>query len=313
MLCSLARPPLVISQPMRQREGMDTDTASRPLSRIALGGFVLALVAGLMLIFAGAGYRLGWWDFRPGLTIFRWAAYGGAAAVVLSLLGTFFTRSGSTRRGFPLAVIGLVVGLVVTWIPWQWWQVVKRVPMIHDITTDTETPPVFVAILPLRAGAPNTAEYGGPEIAAQQRTGYPDLKPLTLAIPPAQAFPHALAVAREMGWEIAANEPTEGRIEATDTTFWFGFKDDVVVRITPAGSGSRIDVRSVSRVGKSDVGKNAERITEYLQRIARVASSLSQANGNRSGTIHSAHETLVADDAVLQQAVQVSWAKRFTT
>ena len=273
MLCSHARPPLVISQTIRQREGMDTDIASRPLSRIALGGFVLALVAGLMLILAGAGYRLGWWDFRPGLTIFRWAAYGGAAAVVLSLLGTFFTRSGSTRRGFSLAVIGLVVGLVVAWIPWQWWQVVKSVPMIHDITTDTETPPVFVAILPLRAGAPNTAEYGGPEIAAQQRTGYPDLKPLTLAIPPAQAFPHALAVAREMGWEIAANEPTEGRIEATDTTFWFGFKDDVVVRITPAGSGSCIDVRSVSRVGKSDVGKNAERITAYLQRIARVASS----------------------------------------
>jgi uncharacterized protein (DUF1499 family) len=145
--------------------------------------------------------------------------------------------------------------------------------MIHDITTDTETPPVFVAILPLRAGTPNTAEYGGPEVAAQQRTGYPDLKPLTLTIPPAQAFPHALAVAREMGWEIAANEPAEGRIEATDATFWFGFKDDVVVRITPAGSGSRIDVRSVSRVGRSDVGKNAERITEYLERIARVASS----------------------------------------
>ena len=103
---------------MRQREGMDTDTVSRPLSRIALGGFVLALVAGLMLILAGAGYRLDWWDFRPGLTIFRWAAYGGAAAVVLSLLGTYFTRSGSTRRGFSLAVIGLVVGLVVVWIPW---------------------------------------------------------------------------------------------------------------------------------------------------------------------------------------------------
>ena len=252
---------------------MDTNLASRPLSRVALGGFVLALIAALLLFLAGTGYRLGWWDFRPGLTVFRWAAYGGATAVVLSLLGMFFTRSGSTHRGFSLAVIGLVVGLVVTWIPWQWWQVVQRVPMIHDITTDTETPPAFVAILPLRAGAPNSADYGGPEIAAQQRTGYPDLKPLTLQIPPAQAFTHALEAARSMGWEIAANEPTEGRIEATDTTFWFGFKDDVVVRITPAGSGSRIDVRSVSRVGRSDVGTNAKRITAYLERITRVASS----------------------------------------
>jgi len=258
---------------MRQRESMTTDIAHRPLSRVAFGGFVLALIAGLMLPLAGIGYRLGWWDFRPGLTVFQWAAYGGAAAAVLSLFGLFLTRSGSPRRGFSLAVIGLLVGLVVTWIPWQWWQVVKRVPMIHDITTDTETPPAFVAILSLRAGAPNTAEYGGPELAAQQRTGYPNLRPLTLEAPPTQAFTHALAVAREMGWEIAASEPAGGRIEATDTTFWFGFKDDVVVRITPAGSGSRIDVRSVSRVGKSDIGTNAKRISEYLGRVARVASS----------------------------------------
>jgi uncharacterized protein (DUF1499 family) len=145
--------------------------------------------------------------------------------------------------------------------------------MIHDITTDTETPPAFVAILPLRAGAPNLADYGGPEITAQQRTSYPDLGPLTLQVPPAQAFTLAFAVEQEMGWEIVANEPAEGRIEATDTTFWFGFKDDVVVRITPAGSGSRIDVRSVSRVGKSGVGTNAKRITEYLRRIVRAASS----------------------------------------
>ena len=252
---------------------MATDIAARPLSRVALGGFVLALVAGLTLLLAGGGYRLGWWDFRPGLTIFRWAAYGGLAATLLSLVGLFLTRSGRARRGFSLAVIGLIVGLVVTWIPWQWWQVVQRVPMIHDITTDTETPPAFVAILPLRAGAPNSADYGGPEIAAQQRTGYPDLGPLTLQVPPAQAFTHALAVAREMGWEIAANEPAEGRIEATDTTFWFGFKDDVVVRITPDGGGSRIDVRSVSRVGRSDVGTNATRITAYLERVARAVSS----------------------------------------
>ena len=255
---------------------MDTHNASRPLSRVAVGGFVLALIAGLMLPLAGIGYRLGLWDFRPGLTVFRWAAYAGLAAALLSLIGLFRTRSGSPRGGFSLAVIGLVVGLVATWIPWQWWQTAKRLPLIHDITTDTETPPAFVAILPLRAGAPNKAEYEGPELAAQQRAGYPDLKALTVAIPPAQAFTHALAVAKEMGWEIAASEPAEGRIEATDTTFWFGFKDDVVVRITPAGNGSRIDVRSVSRVGKSDVGKNAKRITEYLGRVAQAVSSLKQ-------------------------------------
>ncbi len=252
---------------------MDTHNASRPLSRIAVGGFVLALIAGLMLPLAGIGYRLGLWDFRPGLSVFRWAAYAGLAAAILSLVGLFLTRSGSTRRGFSHAVIGLVVGSIATWIPWQWWQVVKSVPMIHDITTDTETPPKFVAILPLRADAPNSADYEGPELAAQQRTGYPALGPLTLQVPPAQAFTHALAAAQAMGWEVVANEPTEGRIEATDTTFWFGFKDDVVVRIKPEGNGSRVDVRSVSRVGKSDVGANAKRISAYLQRVAQTVTS----------------------------------------
>jgi uncharacterized protein (DUF1499 family) len=71
-----------------------------------------------------------------------------------------------------------------------------------------------------------------------------------------------------MGWEIVDSDPERGRIEATATTFWFGFKDDVVVRVRPASEGSRIDVRSVSRVGRSDVGTNAERIEEYLEKLS---------------------------------------------
>jgi uncharacterized protein (DUF1499 family) len=248
---------------------MVTNNAARPLSRIALGGFLLALLAGLALLLAGVSNRWQWLDFRPALTLFRWAAYGGAAAAVLSLVGMIIARPGNTRRGFSLALVGLGVSLVALIIPWQWWQKVQSVPFIHDITTDLENPPLFVAILPLRASAPNTAEYGGPEVAAQQRAGYPNLGPLTLQVPPEQAFSRALAAAQDMEWEIVASEPTKRRIEATATTFWFGFKDDVVVRVTPAGSGSRIDVRSVSRVGKSDVGANAERITAYLAQIAR--------------------------------------------
>lgn len=252
---------------------MRTTSNTQSLSWVALSGFILALITGLALPLSGVGYRLGWWEFRPGFTLMGWAAYGGLAAAALSLIGALLTRPGSLKRGFPLAVLGLVGGLVVGGIPWQWWRTAQRVPMIHDITTDTETPPVFVAILPLRAGAPNTADYGGPEIAAQQRTGYPDLGPLTLQAPPAQAFTRALTVAREMGWEIVASEANEGRIEATATTLWFGFKDDVVIRVAPSGNGSRIDVRSVSRVGRSDVGANAKRITDYLSRLARGESS----------------------------------------
>jgi uncharacterized protein (DUF1499 family) len=90
---------------------------------------------------------------------------------------------------------------------------------------------------------------------------------LHLDAPPAQAFDRALAAARAMGWEIVASDPAQGRIEATATTFWFGFKDDIVVRIAAESAGSRLDVRSLSRIGKSDVGANARRIRDYLAKV----------------------------------------------
>jgi uncharacterized protein (DUF1499 family) len=118
-----------------------------------------------------------------------------------------------------------------------------------------------------RQGASNAIEYGGPEIAAQQHQAYPDVRPVTLSDPPARAFERALAAARAQGWEIVAALPAEGRIEATDTTRFFGFKDDIVIRVKAEGAGSRVDVRSLSRVGKSDVGKNASRIRAYLSAL----------------------------------------------
>jgi uncharacterized protein (DUF1499 family) len=147
-------------------------------------------------------------------------------------------------------------------------QQARRVPPIHDITTDLERPPQFVAVLPLRASAANPATYGGPEVAEAQRRAYPDIKPLMLSLSPGAAYSLALASARSMGWDLVASDSAAGRIEATATTTWFGFKDDVVVRIRPTAGGSRIDVRSVSRLGKSDVGAIAKRIRSYLSEIA---------------------------------------------
>ena len=138
-------------------------------------------------------------------------------------------------------------------------------PPIHDITTDTENPPSFISILQLRKGAQNPAGYGGPNIAAQQRAAYPDITSEILALPPDQAFERAYRTARRMGWQIIDRNMEEGRIEATDTTSWFGFKDDIVIRVTPVDNGSRVDIRSVSRVGRSDVGTNARRIRKYLK------------------------------------------------
>lgn len=253
----------------------------RSISSLALAGCGFALLSAVVAILAGFGSQWEWWSFRTGFKMLAFGAYGGLAAAALSLIGAVATRPGAGRRGLGLALTGLVVGMVIFGILWQWTRTARRVPPIHDITTDTENPPAFLAMLPIRmaTGAPNSPEYGGPAIAAQQRATWPTLGPLVLPMPPQQAFERAWAAARALGWEIVEANATEGRIEATDTTFWFGFKDDVVVRVVGraeadgGGSrpGSRIDVRSVSRVGRGDVGTNAKRIQAYLARIEQAA------------------------------------------
>ncbi|MFN2564190.1 MAG: DUF1499 domain-containing protein [Gemmatimonadaceae bacterium] len=227
------------------------------------------LVAGLailLLVAAGPGTRMGLWNFRTGLGLIRWAAYVGIAGAVLTLIALAVSRP----RGGGLAalLLALVVACTAFVLPWRWAQRAKSVPPIHDITTDTQNPPEFVAVLPLRADAANPATYGGDSVAALQRQGYPDIRPLHLDALPAVAFARALATANAMDWRIVSADSAAGRLEATATTRWFGFKDDVVVRVRPDQAGSRVDVRSVSRVGRSDVGTNAARVRAFLARLA---------------------------------------------
>jgi uncharacterized protein (DUF1499 family) len=224
----------------------------------ALG--VSAAALGLLLA-AGPGTRIGLWTFRIGFQMLRFAFYGGAAGAVLALAALVL----GGRRG--LAALALLLGMAAVLPPWQLQRSARSKPPIHDISTDTDNPPAFVAVAPLRRDASNPVAYGGPEVAAQQRKAYPDIQPAILSLPPAQAFDRALQAARALGFEIVAAEPAEGRIEATDTTRWFGFKDDVVVRVRAAGAGSRVDVRSVSRVGRGDVGTNARRIRGFLDAL----------------------------------------------
>jgi hypothetical protein len=235
---------------------------------MAVTGFLLSSIALSAAIGAGTGTRFGYWGFRQGFKFLNWAAYIGVAGTALSLGGAIFARPGRKRRGFLLATFGIALGALSFGVPGNWYRIAKTVPLIHDVTTDTENPPKFVSILPLRGDAPNSAEYGGPEIAAKQRAAYPDLRTLEIGISPAKAYDHALATSRRMGWRIVDGNPAEGRIEATATTRWFGFKDDVVIRILPASNnGCRLDIRSVSRVGISDVGTNASRIRTFLKKF----------------------------------------------
>lgn len=239
------------------------------MQRIATLGLTLAALAALGAASAGPGYRFELWPLPTAFTMLRWSAYAGIAAAVLSFIGALLVvrRRRWRWRSLPTALAAIALGGAIAAVPYSHLRIARSVPPIHDITTDLEQPPPFVDILPLRADAPNPASHGGEAIAEQQRRGYPHLGPLMLEADGEQVFSHALATARDLGWKIVAAVPEDGRIEATDRTYWFGFADDVVVRIAAANGGSRVDVRSVSRVGRSDAGANARRIERFLERL----------------------------------------------
>ncbi len=236
------------------------------IARLLAMAFAVAALT--MLVASGPGTRLGLWPWETAFALLKWATYtglaAGAAALILCVLAAF----PQWRPHAWMPVLALALALAAAAPPLILLKQAYTFPNIHDITTDTADPPAFVALMPERTKAPNGAAYGGPEVASQQQKGYPDIKPLTLKSPPREAVQRAIDAARALGWEVVASDAEAGRIEATATTTWFGFKDDVVVRVRPEGSGSRIDVRSMSRVGSSDVGANAKRIREFLAKLA---------------------------------------------
>lgn len=232
------------------------------LVRIALG---LGILAVLMVLLAGPGSRFGVWHFRTGFTMMGWGSYVAMAAAVAAVLGVVQARR--QRAGAGMAAVALLLALVAFLPPWLFRRTARSVPPIHDITTDTRNPPAFVAVVPLRADASNPVGYEGEEVARQQAEAYPDIRPLMLAMTPDSAFGAARRAAEEMGWEIVDVNRAEGRIEASHVTPWWGFVDDVVIRVSPSGGIARVDVRSKSRVGKSDVGANAARVRAYLERL----------------------------------------------
>jgi len=211
----------------------------------------LAVLAGLLLVTSGPGTRFGVWSLRVGVGMFGGAMLIGLAAAGAAIVGLAMPLV--RARSAPVLVAALMVGAASAAVPLDFLRRVKTLPYINDITTDTEQPPQFAS--------PKTYQS---HFAELQQIGYPDLHPLELALSPAQAYARAVKIATGLGWDITTVDERTGRIEAVVTTRWFGFKDDVVIRITPAGAGSRVDMRSKSRFGRSDVGTNAQRIQDFL-------------------------------------------------
>ena len=253
----------------------------RKIHKMAL---IFTLALPLWFMIAGLGSRFGLWSWQFGLG--KMTRDWGPLILVLGLivgvtclLLALFIRP---RKGVSVSAMSIVLPVLLLAGLISTKNKTDKLPFIHDITTDTQNPPEFTdAILSERALVENvnTVDYIGKMendrdkklVSVLQTRAYPDISTLVVSDPPDVVFGKAKAAAASLGWKIKSENVEAGLIEATDTTFWYGFEDDIVIRVAPSeGGGSVVDIRSVSRVGKSDIGANAKRIRAFLK-IMRAA------------------------------------------
>jgi len=230
------------------------------VSALALG--VLAIV---LPVLGGLGTRVGIWSYGIGLLLAPLGLLTGVVGLLLGLVALLRLRRTGEPPGFALTGTGLsalgslYLGSAVL--------SAFTVAPIHNVSTDIEDPPEFTVAASLRGEGDNPLFYDSETIRPLQREGYPDIGPLDIDMPRDQAYELVRGVLVDMGLELVREAPEQGEIEAVATTFWFGFKDDLVVRLRETDTGTRMDVRSVSRVGVVDMGANAERIFEIIGRV----------------------------------------------
>ncbi|PWQ93959.1 DUF1499 domain-containing protein [Leucothrix arctica] len=239
-------------------------------SRIGTILLLLAVVALLAIAVMMCGARFGLWEPVVGFGMVRtYMNPIGYAVTGLSILG-FIYLVVCGKEGVLKAIIASFIGLgLLTPMILSFVNPPVHAPAIHDITTNTTNPPLFLVLDETRPGARNTLEYGGPDIAAQQKKTYPDVAPIQSKLAASDAFTEALRVGQAMGWEIVAQDKEALRFEATARTPVYQFADDVVVVVTAEGAASRVDIRSVSRIGRGDRGANAARIMDFIGRFAK--------------------------------------------
>lgn len=249
-----------------------TSAWGKRLSWAALGLSVGGLAAALI---AAVGSGADAWTFRTGFTILRYAFYAAIAGGLLAIVAFVVARRSGGRSG-RLNLVALLIALGFVLYLTSHIVTARRVPAIHDATTDLGDVPQFQSLAVRADNLENIPDNGRPELAALDpesrwkaihRSAYGDLRSLRLAVEPAEATRRAATLARERGWDVARVDEAAGIVEATATTLFFRFKDDVVVRVRPDPArtgGSIVDMRSISRVGGSDVGVNAARIRAFL-------------------------------------------------
>lgn len=254
---------------------------------------IIAIGLALVIVVAGPGTRFGLWDYGTGLGLIRNVAapkalFGGVTlpplftaaglALLLGIASAFMKQGGLAALGVIAALFAGAAGMV----PVKMKAAFEANPFIHEVTTDFDNPPPIIAAA--NEERKNPAGYRGMDPvpndpdgligADAQRLAFPDIAPILAEADLAAATAVAKDVVTSMGMEIIADGPADDasgggwRIEAVATSFWFGFKDDFIVRISPLDEGRvKVDLRSKSRVGGSDLGANAARIREFMKRF----------------------------------------------
>lgn len=226
-----------------------------------------AVIGAVLLPLGALGSRFGVWSFQIGFLGLAAGTILAVLGLVLGVVGLVVASKRNVPDNKPPIYVGLTISvLILALMGWQ-FNTASSVPPIHNISTDVSDPPQFDKVVALRGENTNPLEFDAASIAPLQAEHYPWVKPFVSDASMEDAFASALAVVERLGLEVVNADAASGLIEATATTFWFGFKDDVAVRVRATDSGSVIDVRSVSRVGLSDLGLNARRIGEILEAL----------------------------------------------
>ena len=236
---------------------------------LAVWGLRLALIAPVIMLIAGGLYRLRFVDFQIPLLAFAVAVLLAALAALFGLIGAVSGALGVHDKTIR-AVVALAVALLVLVGPLNTLRQGAGAPMIHDITTDLEDPPIFVEVPRKRSVSDNSLDIDA-EVLATQKAYYTDIGPTMLPMAKAEAFALVLEAVNAFEWVVHAENANLGYIEATASTPFFGFRDDVVIRVSEEAGRVRVDMRSASRVGLSDLGVNAGRIRDFMELVAQKA------------------------------------------
>jgi len=229
-----------------------------------------SVVAATLLPLGAVGARLGIWSFMTGFLLLGAGTVLAAIGVVVGIAGIIAAKRRRLKDDKPAVYLGTLISVLIIALMGMQFQTASSVPPIHNISTDVVDPPAFVRIAALRGDDTNPLTYDAEQLASLQQDAYPWVQTLKTDRDAAAALRQSIRVLEGMGLEIVHVDEAAGLVEATDTTFWFGFKDDVVVRVRAADDGALVDMRSVSRVGLSDLGINARRIGAFLERFEKA-------------------------------------------